>query len=313
MDYSDLDDCITATRLLEFAKFDCDVQENQHKSITIPWSQAYYPNLILGQTSKTYPIIRRVGDSGDDSSKGATAANKKEVIEANQRYDVLLEFRCPDRWLVRMSKEPTRYTDEEKAKRVVDPATCYPITTDKAFIEKLNRAGQLLNSTLSTKKPKHDDLSQWTRLQFTLFSMLVSSSIFAAYSVGTFYGGIVYLVGSQIRLIFIYGTQRAFIYEITHPMALIKLIEACYMYRHEQDLYREEETYRMLQEIIRSPGLIKALTGSSLRGSADPARDSLSRAVRDQLVHLEKLERKGLDVADLKQAILKKHKIDEMI
>ena len=209
-----------------------------------------------------------------------------------------------------MSKEPTRYTDEEKAKRVVDPATCKPTTTDKAFIEKLDRTGQLLHSA---GKPKHDDLSQWTRLQFTLFSMLVSSSIFAAYSVGTFYGGIVYLVGSQIRLIFIYGTQRAFIYEITHPMALIKLIEACYMYRHEQDLYREEETYRMLQEIIRSPGLIKALTGSSLRGSADPARDSLSRAVRDQLVHLEKLERKGLDVADLKQAILKKHKIDELI
>jgi len=72
LNYTDLDDCITAERLLEFAKFDCDVKENQHKSITIPWSQAYYPNLILGQTSKTYPIIRRVGDSGDDSSKGAT-------------------------------------------------------------------------------------------------------------------------------------------------------------------------------------------------------------------------------------------------
>lgn len=71
LDYSDLDDCITATRLLEFADFDCDLKENQRKSVTIPWSQAYYPNLILGQTEKTYPIIRAVGNSGE-GSEGAT-------------------------------------------------------------------------------------------------------------------------------------------------------------------------------------------------------------------------------------------------
>ena len=39
--------------------------------------------------------------------------------------------------------------------------------------------------------------------------------------------------------------------ETTHTMPLIKLCEACYIYRHEENLVKEEETYRMLQEIIR--------------------------------------------------------------
>ena len=44
---------------------------------------------------------------------------KKEVLvnetafEAAQKFDVLLEFRCPDRWLVRMSTTPTIYRDWE--------------------------------------------------------------------------------------------------------------------------------------------------------------------------------------------------------
>lgn len=35
------------------------------------------------------------------------------AFEAAQKYDVLLEFRCPDRWLVRMSTSPTVYRDWE--------------------------------------------------------------------------------------------------------------------------------------------------------------------------------------------------------
>jgi len=49
-----------------------------------------------------------------------------------------------------------------------------------------------------------------------------------------------------VRIALIYSTYTAWMYEITHPDAIIKLIEACYVKRHEEDLVGEEETYRML-------------------------------------------------------------------
>lgn len=68
------------------------------------------------------------------------------------------------------------------------------------------------------------------------------------------------------------------------------------MKRHEEDLIGEEELYRMLQEIIRQPEFIKAISGSSLRGSLDPMFDKMPPAERKKLAHLENLERKGLEV-----------------
>ena len=50
------------------------------------------------------------------------------------------------------------------------------------------------------------------------------------------------------------------------------------MYRHEENLVKEEEAYRMLVEIVRSPEFMKTLTGSTLKGSAAPIYDGLSDA-----------------------------------
>ena len=58
------------------------------------------------------------------------------------------------------------------------------------------------------------------------------------------------------------------------------------MKRHEEDLYMEEENYRCLQEIVRSPELFKALTGSCLAGSCDPILDKLSEKDKKKLEHL---------------------------
>jgi len=69
-----------------------------------------------------------------------------------------------------------------------------------------------------------------------LFSVLVSSSLLAAYSPATFYGAIVYWAGTAIRPIFIYRTWKGWIYECTNPDPIIKVVEACYMKRHEEDL-----------------------------------------------------------------------------
>lgn len=80
------------------------------------------------------------------------------------------------------------------------------------------------------------------------------------------------------------------------------------MKRHEGDLVGEEECYRMLVEIIRSPELMKALCGSSLRGLADETLDELPKNIMERIMHLERLERKGFDVKELKAQLILKHR-----
>ena len=120
--------------------------------------------------------------------------------------------------------------------------------------------------------------------------MLVSGSFLAGYSIKTFYVSVAYVASGTVRTIFVFSTWCGFIFEITDPTPIIKLFEACYMYRFEQDLHNEEECYRMVQEIIRSPDLLKALTGSSLRGSIHPMLDKFKEEDKLKYRHLERLE-----------------------
>ena len=72
------------------------------------------------------------------------------------------------------------------------------------------------------------------------------------------------------------------------------------------DLIAEEEGYRMLQEIARSPEFLKLVSGSSLKGSIDPKCDKLSDQDRDKLKHLDNMEKRGFDVDELRQVLLLK-------
>ena len=126
----------------------------------------------------------------------------------------------------------------------------------------------------------------WERVKFTLFSMLVSSSFFAAYDVTTFYAGVVLVVGFSVRSVFLWYTFRGWQVETTHPDAIIKTIEAVYMYRHEENLLQEEETYRMVQEIVRQPELLKQITGSSLKGEIEHAFENFSVQDKEKLKHI---------------------------
>lgn len=83
------------------------------------------------------------------------------------------------------------------------------------------------------QKKKFEEKSLYTRFNFTLFSMFVSGSFLAGFSVKTFYVAVAYGASGPVRLAFIFGTWKGFVYEITDPMAIIKVMEACYMYRFE--------------------------------------------------------------------------------
>lgn len=74
-------------------------------------------------------------------------------------------------------------------------------------------------------------------------------------------------------------------------------------------MYNEEECYRIVQEIIRSPDLLKAMSGSSLRGQLDPMIDKFSPEDKKKYRHLERLEaREKFDVTQLKEDIVNKYK-----
>ena len=99
---------------------------------------------------------------------------------------------------------------------------------------------------LKSADQKLKDRSLYTRLNFTIFTMFVSGSFLAGFSVKSFYLVITMSVSGGVRAAFIFGTWKGFIYEVTDSMAIIKVFEACYMYRFEQDLYNEEECYRII-------------------------------------------------------------------
>ena len=158
-------------------------------------------------------------------------------------------------------------------------------------------------------KPEGSNKSDqtWQRVTFTLLSMMVSASVMASYSITTFYVSISFVAGGACRTAFFNLTHTSWQYETTNPEPIIKLIEYVVQKRHEEDLVAEEESYRMLQEILRSPELLKGISGSSLKGSIDPKNDRLSEEDKKKLAHLDNMERKGFDVAKLKEDIFTKH------
>lgn len=198
--------------LEKFTKLDCE--RNEYGSAKILFEQAYNPNVILGATKDVYPISRNISEHNQTDP---------EVIKNNQMYDVLLEYRCPDIWLVRASKTNTIITEDQLKEFTVDPKN-----NCKRNVEDGEEIPDKLNS-----QEKQKDTTLYTRFNFTLFSMFVSGSFLAGYSVKSFYILVAYGLSGTVRLTFIFGTWKGFVYEITHPDPIIKVMEACYMYRFE--------------------------------------------------------------------------------
>lgn len=140
----------------------------------------------------------------------------------------------------------------------------------------------------------------WSNVFLILFSMKVASGFIATFTPATFYAVLVYGLSGQVRIALIFSTWMGYTWEQTKPEPMMKLIECCYMMRHEENLIEEEICYRMLQEIIRQPQLYKELSGTSLAGSMHPDLDHLNKEQRKKLAQLDKLQQKGWDVDALK-------------
>jgi len=134
--------------------------------------------------------------------------------------------------------------------------------------------------------------------------MLISSSFLASYSLVTFYLGVVYVLGSTVRVMLIWPSYKAFMYEAVETDAVLKLVDYVYNRRYEEDLVGEEEGYRMLREILHTPEFFKSICGSCLRGTLDPSKDFLSKEDESKIKQIESLEAKGFEVKKLKEKIL---------
>lgn len=107
---------------------------------------------------------------------------------------------------------------------------CHPNATDEAKAEPLGPNPGFV----------------WTRIKVAVFSLQVTTSFLAAYTVLTFYLLILFTISGILRAIFVTDYWLGKFIESTHVMPLIRICEACYIYRHEENLVKEEETYRIL-------------------------------------------------------------------
>jgi hypothetical protein len=85
----------------------------------------------------------------------------------------------------------------------------------------------------------------------------------------TFYVSVVYLIARLLRSVTGNAADNLTMTEIQNPRYLINLCEGIYVARMTGDLVREETLYYELMDIMRSPELIKMVTGRSAKSKTD--------------------------------------------
>ena len=106
--------------------------------------------------------------------------------------------------------------------------------------------------------------SKLTGVQFFTFSTKIAPSYFK-YSIITFYVSIVLVIGKLFRNVCIIPANRIFIWEIPNSEKLLLLCECVYIYRMRSQLDQEEQLYFTFADIMRSPEMIKAITGTAMK------------------------------------------------
>jgi hypothetical protein len=74
------------------------------------------------------------------------------------------------------------------------------------------------------------------RITLITFSDLISSGFLSATSIMGFYLGVAYLVGTALRKIVVYNSDRIFICDMPNSEALLNLCNYIYLQRLEQNL-----------------------------------------------------------------------------
>jgi len=103
-----------------------------------------------------------------------------------------------------------------------------------------------------------------TGVSFFTFSLKISPSS-SSFTIITFYVSIVLVIASLLRSALEVPANNIFIYEMIYTDALLLLCECIYIFRMQNKLEKEEEIYYVLMDVMRSPEMIKQITGSASR------------------------------------------------
>lgn len=126
-----------------------------------------------------------------------------------------------------------------------------------------------LNTPIQLKLVKTSNTLYWNitqdptnNLAFYLISENYSPVTFN-FSVITFYVSVVFLIGRLLRGIVIGGSNNIPLTDMPNPDPLINICSGIYISRMNGDLYKEELLYYELIDILRSPEILKMVSGPS--------------------------------------------------
>lgn len=126
--------------------------------------------------------------------------------------------------------------DSWKSREVKDLRTCalkYPfVKLDSISEDQKNKTDSIGNQNYFKVLRES---GKFSNIMFVLFSMTVPIGFIAGFSPLTFYVAVVYGMSGSVRSI-IWSTWMGFCWEVTNPEPMIKLIECCYIMRHEENL-----------------------------------------------------------------------------
>lgn len=115
-----------------------------------------------------------------------------------------------------------------------------------------------------TKNMKYWELSKSSNSNLSLYIISEKySPVTFNFSVITFYISVVYLIGKILRIIISGGANNIPLIDMPNPDPFINVCTGIYVSRMTGDLYREESLFYDLIDMLRSPELMKMLSGSS--------------------------------------------------
>lgn len=227
---SDPQDKLVLGHLANTLLTDCSTQMGKHFGIYV--RDFYAQAIVLGETAEG-KLVQLPQDDGSVAPL----------------QDLVMTYKCKDQWALGKG-----FSDEEKA------ALEAGASDESVEGEEPTGEENIYDSDIPTQE---------IAITFFVFSQLITIGFLQGTSITAFYTGTVLSLGFMFRPIVIFVTPRAFIYEITYPDPILRLVEAVHMMRTAGDLVKEEENYRLFVEILRSPELLKNLTGSSLKAPND--------------------------------------------
>lgn len=206
-----------------------------------------------------------------------------------------LIYACDGTWEVFAKNRPTVVNKYVRKALLVDPNSTdcslkkphWPLVKKGKFRDNITLRKELTakagwfadKSNLENFQYFRTNSANWNEFgtwEVALFSLPIMVSFLAEFDPTTFYLTVSLALAPILITALRWQTYMGFLNEIARPRGVIKLLEAVHLHRHEENLPAEEETYYLVVEIIRSPELLRAMSGSRIRGSASPELDGLN-------------------------------------